>query len=108
MSTMIRVYSEPVNMGLSFNGLKNLIGTHLQADTRNGDWYLFFNAKRDYLKALWYDGTGFNIHAKKLEAGAFPLLSNRMFSRDEFDKILSGSRVTRVEDAPKARAAGGK
>ena len=100
MAILIRVYSHPIHMGLSFNGLKNLIGNHLQADTHNGDWYLFFNAKRDYLKALWYDGTGFNIHAKKLDTGTFPLLSGRMFSRDEFDKIISGAKVTRVKDTP--------
>lgn len=83
-------------MSLSFKGLKALIGDHLQADTTNGDWYLFFNKKRNYLKALWYDGTGFNIHSKLLDESTFPELRSRVISKTEFSKILSGAQVENV------------
>lgn len=74
-----------------------IIQEHMQTDVRNGDWFLFFNASRDYLKAMWHDGTGFNIHAKKLDAGQYAQLASRSISRSAFDSLLKGAVVTKQE-----------
>ena len=62
---------EPVDMRKSFNGLWSMVEEHLREDPRKGGLYLFSNRTRNRIKALYWDGSGVWVFAKRLEKGRF-------------------------------------
>lgn len=66
----IFVYARPTDMRRSFNGLYALVRNQLSQDPFSG-LFLFGNKRGNYLKALWWEGDGFAIFAKRLEKGTF-------------------------------------
>jgi transposase len=71
----VRVYLclSPCDMRLSFDGLHALVRDHLQLDAFAGHLYLFANRRKDRLKILYWDGDGFAIWTKRLEAGTYAI-----------------------------------
>jgi len=67
----ILAYSEPVDMRKSFNGLLGIVSNVTETDSREKILYLFFNKRRNYLKLLFWDRTGYCLVLKKLERGGF-------------------------------------
>lgn len=63
----VYLWCEPVDMRKSFAGLIALTRTHLHEYPMSGDVFVFLNRDRSYLKALFWDRSGFCILAKKLE-----------------------------------------
>ena len=61
---------EPVDMRGSFDALAGAV-RRLGLDPVNGHLYLFMNKRRRIAKALWFDGSGWCVLAKRLEAGSF-------------------------------------
>ena len=61
----LRIYLcvNPTDMRKSFNGLYRI--------ARHGGVFVFLNRRRDRLKLLYWDGTGFWVLAKRLEKGTF-------------------------------------
>lgn len=58
-------------MRKSFDGLCGLVISQLEEDPGNGSVYLFLNRRRDRIKLLVWDRTGFWILYKRLEQGRF-------------------------------------
>jgi hypothetical protein len=54
-----------------FDGLSGIVRRELGADPLDGSLFLFFNRRRDRLKILFFDGSGFWVYYKLLEAGTF-------------------------------------
>jgi transposase len=83
-------------MRRSFDGLHALVRDHLQLDAFAGHLYLFANKRKDRLKLLYWDNSGFAIWAKRLEAGTFVIPSGEPGSRrfeitgEELAALLSG------------------
>lgn len=69
--TRVFLFTEPVDMRKSFRGLCRLAESVLQEDPASGHWFAFINRRRDRLKLLGWDGQGFWIWYKRLEAGVF-------------------------------------
>ena len=65
------VHGRPVDMRKSFTGLIALTKRALGQDPLSGDLFVFVNRRGDYLKALYFDRSGFCIWAKRLERGRF-------------------------------------
>jgi len=94
----VRVYLclRPCDMRRSFDGLHALVRDHLQLDAFAGHLYLFANKRRDRLKILYWDRSGFAIWAKRLEAGTFAIPSGESGAKrfeitvDEMGAMLSG------------------
>ena len=63
---------EPLNMHGSFDALAGAV-RGLGFEPVDGHVYLFFNRRRRIAKALWFDGSGWCVLAKRLEAGSFQL-----------------------------------
>jgi len=63
---------EPVDMRGSFDALAGAV-RRLGLDPVDGHVYLFLNKRRRIAKALWFDGSGWCLLAKRLEAGSFQL-----------------------------------
>lgn len=74
LAPTVRVFVavEPIDMRGSFDALAGAV-RRLGLDPVDGHLYLFLNKRRRLAKALWFDGTGWCVLAKRLEAGSFQL-----------------------------------
>ncbi len=71
VSIRIFVYTGVTDMRRSFDRLAQMVEEHLQQDPESGHLYLFFNRRHDCVKMLLWEGDGFVIWYKRLEAGTF-------------------------------------
>ena len=58
-------------MRKSFDGLSGLINNELKKNPLSGDVFIFINKRRDRIKLLIWDRTGFWLFYKRLEKGRF-------------------------------------
>jgi transposase len=94
------VYGRPVDMRKSFDGLFSVVTNGLGEDPMSGDLYLFLNRRRNFLKGLLWDRTGFLIIAKRLERGQFHLRNGAekvVIERALLRRLLDGVAVGGVE-----------
>jgi transposase len=90
----IFVSSQPADMRKSFDGLSCLCREFLGQDPTSGQVFVFFNRRRDQVKALWWDTTGYAIWYKRLEAGCFhPNSHQGVISQVELSLILEGIEI---------------
>jgi transposase len=71
----IFLYSEPTDMRKGFDGLSGLVRSELGADPLDGSLFLFVNRRRDRLKILHWDGAGYWLYYRLLEAGTFEVVA---------------------------------
>jgi len=64
------------DMRKSFDTLAALVIDVIDEDPQSGHLFLFVNRRRDRLKILWWDRSGYCLLAKRLEHGQF-----RVFDR---------------------------
>ena len=62
-------------MRKGFSGLSGLVRQHMDAELLSGDVFIFVNRRRDRIKLLMWDVTGFVLYYKQLEQGTFNLPS---------------------------------
>ena len=66
-------YRHPTDMRKSFNGLGGIVRSELGANPISGDVFIFVNRRRDRIKLLAWDRTGFVLLYKHLQQGTFEL-----------------------------------
>lgn len=64
------------DMRKSFDTLAALVIDVIEEDPQSGHLFLFLNRRRDRIKILWWDRSGYCLLAKRLEHGQF-----RVFDR---------------------------
>jgi transposase len=67
----IFVYTRATDMRKGFNGLSGIVRSEFQADPADGSLFLFINRRRDRMKLLHFDGGGYWLYYRLLEAGTF-------------------------------------
>lgn len=67
------LYGDPTDMRKGFAGLGGLVGEHMGHELMSGDVFIFVNRRRDRIKLLMWDVTGFALYYKQLEQGTFEL-----------------------------------
>jgi len=69
--TRVWLYTEPTDMRKSFQGLADMTKVKLREDPTSGHLFVFLNKRKNYMKVLYFDRTGYCLWAKKLESGCF-------------------------------------
>jgi len=98
---MVRVFVavQPADMRGSFDALAGAV-RRLGLDPVDGHLYFFMNRRRRLAKALWFDGSGWSLLSKRLEAGSFQLPpisgeeSKVQIDGSTFASLLSGIDFT--------------
>ena len=65
------LHTEPTDMRKGACGLSGIVRGQFGGDPVDGSLYLFVNRRRDRMKILHFDGTGFWVFYKVLEQGTF-------------------------------------
>lgn len=60
-------------MRKSFTGLSSLVLQQLHRNPASGEVFLFINRRRDMIKLLRFEDSGFILYYKRLEQGTFEL-----------------------------------
>jgi transposase len=67
------LYSGVTDMRKSFDGLCGIVRRELDSDPQCGEVFVFVNRRRDRIKLLVWDRSGFVLYYKRLESGTFEL-----------------------------------
>jgi len=67
-------------MRKGFDGLSGLVRSQMKKDLLSGDVFIFINKRRDRIKLLMWDRTGFALYYKQLERGTFEIPSAQITS----------------------------
>ena len=65
----IYAYTRPTDMRKGFNGLSGIVRSEFQSDPTDGSLFVFINRRRDRMKLLHFDGGGYWLYYRLLEAG---------------------------------------
>ena len=101
------LYSQPTDMRKSFDGLSGIITNDLVGNPTSGDVYIFVNRRRDRMKLLVWDRTGFWLFYKRLEKGTFqipPHPAEQLSIELSYDVLLmlvEGIDVTSIKRRPR-------
>ena len=72
----IHVYTSVADMRKGIHGLSGIVRGEFAADPTDGSLFIFINRRRDRMKMLYFDGGGFWLYYRLLEAGTFEELRN--------------------------------
>ena len=72
-SVRIYVAAEPVDLRRGFDGLAAATRSLIRQDPLNGHLFVFLNRRRNRIKLLVWDRTGYLLLYKRLERGTFHL-----------------------------------
>jgi len=72
----IFLYTPPADLRKGFDGLSGLVRQEFRADPLDGSLFLFINRRRDRLKILHWDGAGYWLYYRLLEAGTFETIAS--------------------------------
>ena len=70
-TTKIFLATGATDMRKSFDTLAAIVRNELGSDPTSGHVYVFCNKRFDRIKALYFDGSGLWVSAKRLEKGRF-------------------------------------
>ena len=69
--TKVFLACSPIDLRAGFNGLAAKVQQMIGQDPFGGSLYIFRGKRGDYFKALYWDGSGLWLLAKRLEKGRF-------------------------------------
>ena len=67
------LYNHPTDMRKSFDALSGLVRNNLGNIPTCGEVFIFINKRRDKIKLLHWQGSGYLFYSKRLEKGTFEL-----------------------------------
>lgn len=105
----IFLYTEPTDMRKSLDGLSGIVRNEFAADPTNGSVFLFINRRRDRIKMLHWDGTGYWLYYKLLEAGTFEVIASQgrytQIDATQLAMLLGGVSLVSVKRRKRYRRA---
>ena len=95
----IFIYQEPIDMRCGFEKLSHFVRDRMKNSIDQGHLYLFLGKNRRRLKALFFDGTGLVLLAKRIESGRFMARSELRdiieLTSVELKQIFNGGVIVR-------------
>jgi len=67
------LYAGVTDIRKSFDGLSGLVVNEMKGNLLGGDVFMFLNRRRNMIKLLVWDRSGFVIYYKRLEKGTFEI-----------------------------------
>lgn len=67
----IFLYTRVCDLRKGFDGLSGMVRNEMNQDPLSGSVFVFFNKRRNLIKLLVWDTTGFAIYYKRLSRGTF-------------------------------------
>jgi transposase len=88
----IYLYPNRIDMRKSWSGLVGLIENSLKINPYDKSIFVFLGNNRKRIKIIYWDGNGFCIWMKRLDAGIFPFLEDNkiQITKQELIWLLSG------------------
>jgi transposase len=65
------IATQPADLRRSFDGLAAMVEGFQPGGSMSGDLFAFFNKRRTQVRMLFWDGSGYWLVMKRLEAGTF-------------------------------------
>jgi transposase len=84
-SVRIFIAREAIDMRKGLDGLSGLVIDVIDEDPQSGHLFVFFNRRRDRMKSLVWDGSGYWMLCKRLEHGRFQIFDRVGASRTSFE-----------------------
>lgn len=84
-SVRIFIAREAIDMRKGLDGLSGLVIDVIDEDPQSGHLFVFFNRRRDLMKGLVWDGSGYWLLCKRLEHGRFKIFDRVGLSRSSFE-----------------------
>jgi transposase len=84
-SVRIFVAREPIDMRKGLDGLSGVVIDVIAEDPQSGHLFVFFNRRRDRMKSLVWDSSGYWLLCKRLEHGRFKIFDRVGASRTAFE-----------------------
>lgn len=99
------VYQEPIDMRCGFERLSYYVRDKLKANLDHGDVFLFLGKNRRRLKAIFFDGSGLCLIAKRMEKENFMRVEDlngiQEITLRDLRFIMHGSVLRRYQPASK-------
>ena len=90
------LYSKPVDMRLSYDGLMAMVRNALGENPLSGTVFVFINVRRTHIKCIYYEPGGLCLWGKRLEAGRFESSAQTgsvALSQAEFHALIEGLKI---------------
>jgi transposase len=100
-SNRLRVYvcQRPCDLRRSYDGLSGMVREVLKLDPLSGHLFCFFNRRRNQVKVLYWDTSGYCIWGKRLVRGRFMIGTQAELMLPQLQYLLDGVDVSRVRCA---------
>ena len=103
-NTRVYLAAGATDLRKSFDTLAGVVRNSLRLDPLSGHLFVFTNARKNRLKILFWDKTGWWVCAKRLEVGtlAWPASPNPLMelSSEELTLLLSGIDLSKTHRRP--------
>jgi len=98
----VYLHRDPVDFRKSINGLSIIVEAEMALSPMSGALFVFCNKKRDKLKLLYWDDSGFALWYKRLEQEKFkwPRRASESvlkLNEEQLHWLLSGYDITRMQ-----------
>lgn len=105
------LYGPSTDMRKGFAGLSGLVRQHINHELLSGDVFIFINRRRDRIKLLMWDATGFALYYKQLERGTFELPDTNArgsleLSWSDLVMVLEGVEIKSIKRRKRLRKIG--
>ncbi len=96
------IHRDPVDMRKAINGLSQLVEVAKMGELMGSNLFVFTNRRRELIKILYFDRSGFALWMKRLEKDKFPWpkkdeLSVVTLSSEQFEWLLDGYDVWKIK-----------